>query len=763
MDLFRLIWKEANHHLLFRSSISKVELITSLFHQFYVLILALMEMIYIELGRQMDDPFKELNRATIERYRSMLESNILTMCPMSPKLTGVSMMVYIFITITMIFWPYLENFTFRERANCPGSLIPYLFDPVKGNEDICEIFNRLIREMMASNLNYSAKLARRKIKEKMELHKQERGDQFALNRIVTPNRLDDYISSLVKQMSQSPRIDNNEPKAIKASNDIGLKKDRYKDYLDYYGPTNKSKQASSVMAKRARVTSENLSTITNERSALNGQYTVITSGTFNEELLMPRKRSVLSSFWARKSYSEDGLPIKQETLSQQQQQQQLIENQSDSNNKLSNINHAESHSNCDKNQSYGSKIDSDIVDYEFASDMRLLSREHQFLKQLLESSDKKFIWPANRHPEWLKSIKRTWFYLYTICYATILLSIIFSGLFTLIVSDRHMKAFNYEKPVAFLNFRAIFIITVLFYSYRNCEAFVSPSCQNLIAVFDVVKLNWIVRDQIHDFRKLIGLLRSIIIKSEHLIGSLHQSLNDKINNDNNNNNVISNIEQIRYECNKQSIQIYMTFRYVIIQYNMLKPVSHTIVSGVVGVIATVGLLLVRFHHKINGEYEYMPMFTMAIVCIIAFHLAAGICAIVNASMMYTVDMFWSLVYCSQMQILRNPLATCNSQTNKGSFIATNEQDANLSYELINEQSNLTSKMTHSDSNSHQDVLVFMSPHLICLWSKLITSEKLRNNFIVEALGFVPLDYAGVLNFDIWLISLIMLSVVYLDV
>lgn len=348
-------------------------------------------------------------------------------------------------------------------------------------------------------------------------------------------------------------------------------------------------------------------------------------------------------------------------------------------------------------------------------EMLALSREHFYLSSLLR--DKSLIWPVNRTKEWLDFVKIFWSFFYMVVFVVMLTVFIGNTIFIFIATRIHKERTGIFVPEnRFRPWGAFFVI--MFFN-RGTAGFVGPVTLTLTCLLDLSLMNRQLRRMICLFRTRASQLSVLRLYTGRT------ATNTDMNGKNHEQPGEYELEQLREQCEQISARAYITYRYMLLQNRFLRGVVNGITSGIVGTMGSIWLFTIVLNGPVQQQ-EYAPVACLTVSCTIGFHLAAILNALFQVYMTKTMDMFWSITYCALHQV--EPAAS-------------------------NQESRTNSLELHSQNS-------IISAHLLFLWNRLMTSDQLRLNFQVTALGILPFDYAGILRFDFWLLSILMLSSVY---
>lgn len=396
----------------------------------------------------------------------------------------------------------------------------------------------------------------------------------------------------------------------------------------------------------------------------------------------------------------------------------------------------------------------DLISYQ----LRFVRCEFNYLQRLL--NDKRYIWPEHRTAEWLAKLRLIWFSMKVVVVASFNL-LGFLGMHTILEMSYNYKSENkmiIEKPSWI---KTIIIIEMYITLHLSCDFATDPIIDTLIDRTDSVKLVSSFNVKVDKFRSAASKLRHKI----EIVNTIYKSNQFEMKNSFVN---LVQLELDRFECNKLSLQAYITLRYIILQYRSSKSNIHGNVNQVVATaLITICLIFISAEQGSRitpGEYRLMWLYG---ICIVGYVNGTFICiAAFNVQYMNIIKRIWSISHVSTINIIEDdsaalgkPCSACNYQylERKQNFLLSN-QTANRS----NQTSAINSR--YLTDNSSIDILRYsiISPHLLSLWSRSLQHEQshLADLFTCNLFGLISVDYKSIIKLNFWALSIFIIFKIY---
>lgn len=406
--------------------------------------------------------------------------------------------------------------------------------------------------------------------------------------------------------------------------------------------------------------------------------------------------------------------------------------------------------------------------------IRIVRCEFNYLRSLLQ--DKRTIWPDHRNPEWLRIIRILWF----LMRFSVFFGLVFTSntlLYTIFEMDHTFKLENGLKTPKPSWIRRI-IFFEMFFSMIWISDFASdPIIDSLIDRLDNVKLATIFDKKVQYFKSKASELRHKLELTTTMAHSRKFRMKKTFLD-------IVRLEIDRFECNKLSLDTYITFRYLIIQYNSSKSNMEAFVNQVSSEALIIFILMITGIDNVNkispSEYKMIIGYVLIIFSYVNGTLLSV--SVLNIFFMNVIKGIWSILHVSMVNLGEQPMImSCPSSRCKIPYQLHNQLEGQKHYceqrrrksnyipGAINQRQKPTAinhdRQQESSYNGFADILRYsvISPHLTLLWSRTIQYEQslLTDLFRCELFGLIPIDYTSMIRLNFWALSFVMVSKIYL--
>lgn len=369
----------------------------------------------------------------------------------------------------------------------------------------------------------------------------------------------------------------------------------------------------------------------------------------------------------------------------------------------------------------------------------VLRNELMYLHSLL--SNKCTIWPANRNRIWTDKVKKIWLTFYLIISISIM---VFSQIFTIIlviVNKNHIMKYspgevNYNTPI-----KAQFVATIFWCLYLRNNDFTLPVLNMYLTIFDFNKLIIDLEDRILKFKAQTRKFNALKL---HLlfISSNHVRDEDSDEEENIEKSLIQSIETLNYKCNVESIDIYLSLRYLLSQFGPIKRNAEILFDSFAAmIIFTLSLILLSTFNHPWSLTEDLLIPHMAVCLVILFNFSFATYAIANSYVKHVIKLTWFKVNL----LITEPLRQQQADANKG----LDSQDTRFKGALPRNFHTLNSPV--------------ISPHMLTIWNRIIQQDQilLARFLTVNVMNTIQLNYSSLLRMNFWLGSVCMIFYNYI--
>lgn len=376
----------------------------------------------------------------------------------------------------------------------------------------------------------------------------------------------------------------------------------------------------------------------------------------------------------------------------------------------------------------------------------------QFKHLSILRSSKRNIWPPNRNSFWAKKIKYLWLQIHIFFTITIIVIAWFLVHLSFSIVSQSFKSFkgNYDPNFTKINFLdKLSIVEINLYLVIVVDWFVTPLTVTIVCV----------RDQLEYLNSLEPKILKIYEKIENLCNMDGRnntrdelSLETKIE-FTSTINLKQKQENLKIQCDKEAIELYLIYRLSRDEIKSSMQLAHRAIGQSVA-FAILSLVLPLVYFESLPERHYYFMFLVGLAFTVTINFTLCLCASLHASYRRVTNLIWSLIAFAESHL--------SSKHAKVDLFQKDSEDDKISstgYRACCQSFTKDQSLTNVDFGYYTNSSITL--HTMFLWRRLVENyDVFIESSSGKLYGFIMIDYNGILRFNFWLVSIIIISLTY---
>lgn len=364
--------------------------------------------------------------------------------------------------------------------------------------------------------------------------------------------------------------------------------------------------------------------------------------------------------------------------------------------------------------------------------------------------NKQTVWPVNRNDRWSRKIKQCWLQIYTGFHIIIWLITLTSSNISFYLSKKAIETYSGNFDVNFTKINImdrLCIVDYTIYSLVVCHWFVTPLTVAIVCIRDQLEYLNSFEPRINRIHDKIKLLNNISEKSFNNQISSNTNIAGDFTQD--------SLRDLKFECDTEATDLYISYRLSedeikssarLIQNAVGQGVSFTLLSTI--------LPLAYFDSLPKDQYLFLSF--VGTTLMISINSVLCLCAALHSSYRRMSKLIWSLI------AFEESFAIDLIAKKKSTHIEHEQDKYGTNSFNRNRYSNDPNRgMTNLDFEYY--LCSSMTPHTMFLWRRLVANyDILIGNSVGKLYGLFNIDFSGIVRFNFWFVSFIIISLSYKD-